>query len=109
MLYPEQYVLDQVWAGDANVDSIFDSADLVVVFRSGKYETGEEAGWDEGDWNRDGKFDSADLTLAFAQAGYEAGSRQASVIVVPEPQALPGVCLCFLYLVSLFRRQNVLG
>ncbi len=57
-------------AGDANGDGIFDSSDLVQVFRAGLYDTNLPADWASGDWNSDGVFDSGDLVLAFQQGNY---------------------------------------
>jgi hypothetical protein len=54
-----------VWAGDANIDGQFDSADLVLAFQHGKYETNAAAHWDQGDWNLDRRFNSTDLVSAF--------------------------------------------
>ena len=42
--------------GDTNLDGEFSSGDLVQVFVDGKYETNEEAGWEQGDWNGDHHF-----------------------------------------------------
>ena len=41
--------------GDSNLDGLFDSSDLVMVFRSGLYRGGIEvkANWESGDWNGD--------------------------------------------------------
>ena len=58
--------------GDANLDRVFDSSDLVRVFTAGQYDDGIEgnSSWATGDWNCDGEFDSADLVFAFQQGGY---------------------------------------
>ena len=60
--------------GDANLDGLFDSSDLVAVFQAGLYEDDlpGNAGWATGDWNCDGEFDSSDLVVAFLQAGFVA-------------------------------------
>lgn len=79
--------LRRTYFGDANLDGVFDSTDLVEVFASGEYESGEPAGWAQGDWDGNGLFDSSDLVLAFADGGYEQGPR-ASVAAVPEPGCL---------------------
>lgn len=58
--------------GDANLDGIFDSSDLVAIFQAGFYRdaaTGHDAvlgsaTWATGDWNCDGAFTSADLVAA---------------------------------------------
>jgi hypothetical protein len=56
--------------GDANLDGIFDSSDLVFIFQMGEYEDAISLNstWSDGDWNCDGEFSSADLVTAF-QAG----------------------------------------
>lgn len=70
------YLLDEILnvvPGDANLDGIFDSTDLVEVFRGGKYEddTVGNAGWADGDWNGDGEFNTADLVAAFSTGRYD--------------------------------------
>jgi hypothetical protein len=58
--------------GDANLDTIFNSADLVLAWQAGKYEdsVAGNSSWAEGDWNGDGDFNSADLVLAFQKGDY---------------------------------------
>ena len=70
--------------GDANLDGVFGSGDMVEVFIAGKYETEQDAGWGEGDWNSDGRFNTRDLVAAFQDGGYDQGSRP-NVVAVPEP------------------------
>ena len=60
-----------VWAGDANIDGRFDSADLVLTFQHGKYETESVAHWDQGDWNLDRRFNASDLVIAFQTGCYD--------------------------------------
>ena len=80
--------LKNTWIGDANLDGEFNSGDMVQVFVRGKYETGEDAGWEEGDWNGDTQFGSSDMVAAFAAGGYEKGKRPAvAVNAVPEPSS----------------------
>ncbi len=68
-------IFDQLGStyGDANLDRIFNSADLIAVFAQGLYEDGitKNAKWGDGDWNCDGEFDSADLIVAFQAGGYQ--------------------------------------
>ncbi len=78
--------LRKTWFGDANLDDEFNSGDLVQVFGAGKYETGENATWDEGDWNADLAFNSSDLVAAFGDGGYEQGPPPGAN-PVPEPSA----------------------
>ncbi len=81
--------------GDANLNDVFDSGDLVDVFVAGKYATGEMASWAEGDWDGDMLFDSGDLVLAFQDGGYVAAAAPATV---PEPSTLCllAVGICYL-------------
>ncbi|MEZ6120477.1 MAG: PKD domain-containing protein [Pirellulaceae bacterium] len=59
--------------GDANLDGEFSSSDLVQIFVSALFETGEQAQWPEGDWNGDGRFDTSDFVAAFQEGRYEQG------------------------------------
>ncbi|MCA9150762.1 MAG: hypothetical protein KDA92_15735, partial [Planctomycetales bacterium] len=79
--------LRKTWFGDADLNGVFDTGDMVLVFTKGKYETGEAATWEEGDWDADGVFSSGDLVAAFSDGGYEQGPRGA-VSAVPEPSGL---------------------
>lgn len=66
--------------GDANLDRIFNSTDLVTVFRNGQYEdqVAKNSGWADGDWNCDGDFTSTDLVDALKSGAYsEAAARDA--------------------------------
>jgi hypothetical protein len=69
-------------AGDSNLDGIFNSADLVAVFRAAKYEDAVplNTGWAEGDWNCDGDFTTRDLVDAFISGGYIAAARKANFV-----------------------------
>jgi hypothetical protein len=92
------------WIGDANLDLEFNSSDMVQVFAKGKYETGEDAKWEEGDWNGDLTFGSGDMVAAFAAGGYEQGKRPvAAVLGVPEPS---GLVLTWLAIVGLFTTRR---
>ena len=63
-------------AGDANLDGIFNSTDLVAVFTAAEYEDGIDGNstWAEGDWNCDGDFGTSDLVAAFQTATYVAAA-----------------------------------
>ncbi len=76
----DQYIHNIVGThyGDANLDGIFNSADLIKVFTANLYETGQRATWGQGDWNCDGKFDSSDLVEAFKDGGYSANATSKS-------------------------------
>jgi hypothetical protein len=65
--------------GDANVDRVFDSSDLVAVFQAGEYEDdiASNSTWSEGDWNCDGEFNTSDLVAAFQSGAYVGGARRA--------------------------------
>lgn len=67
------WVRNDTGPGDANFDHLFDSADLIAAFQSGKYETGSDANWNEGDWDCDGTFGSNDLIVAFQRGWYSPG------------------------------------
>ncbi|MCA9212479.1 MAG: lamin tail domain-containing protein [Planctomycetales bacterium] len=58
--------------GDANLDGVFNSSDLVLVFQAGQYEDPIEgnSGWASGDWNGDGEFSTSDLVAAFQTGMY---------------------------------------
>ena len=59
--------------GDANLDRLFDSEDLLTLLQAGEYEDGiaGNSTWAEGDWNGDGEADSNDIVLAFQTGLYE--------------------------------------
>ena len=80
----------------------FNSSDLVQVFASVKYETGEAAGWAEGDWDGSGLFDSSDMVAAFADGGYEQGVRP-DAVAVPEPMSVMLLVMGLIGL-AIFRR-----
>lgn len=89
----QAYWVEQImgtWFGDANLDGIFDSTDLVSVFQAGRYEDGVllNAGWASGDWDGNSEFDTSDLVVAFQSGGYNQGRRLALTgQPVPEPLA----------------------
>ena len=64
-------------AGDVNNDGVFDSSDLVDIFRVGEYEDELEdnSTFADGDWNGDGDFDSSDFVTAFRAGTYSAAAR----------------------------------
>ncbi|MCA9166381.1 MAG: hypothetical protein KDB23_01875 [Planctomycetales bacterium] len=69
--------LCRVNQGDANRDGVFNTTDLVDVFKPARYETGQRATWSEGDWNFDGLFESGDLVAALQGGLYETDRRVA--------------------------------
>ena len=90
--------LKHTWFGDANLDGVFNSSDMVSVFQAGQYEDAFEdnSGWATGDWNADGDFTTSDLVVAFQDGGYEQGPRVGVAAGVPEPSnillLLAGLC-----------------
>jgi hypothetical protein len=86
----------RTWYGDANLDSEFDSLDLVQLLQAGQYEDGvyHNSAWATGDWDADGEFGRSDLILALQDGGYGQGLR-AAVVAVPEPSALALVLVGF--------------
>lgn len=70
--------------GDSNLDGVFDSKDLVMVFDAGEYENqlSADSSWYNGDWNHDGEFNSADLVVAFDANRYSASSIAAAVDIL---------------------------
>ncbi|MEZ6119495.1 MAG: serine hydrolase [Pirellulaceae bacterium] len=58
--------------GDANLDGVVDSSDLVQIFRAGEYEDRAvgNSTWAEGDFDCDGEFTTSDLVKLFADGGY---------------------------------------
>ena len=99
--------LARTYAGDANLDGEFNTADLTSVFAAGQYEDGiaRNSTWSGGDWNGDGDFDSSDLVLALSQGGFEQGPRL-SAAPVPEPAALVVTVVAGLTLAFAHRRQR---
>ena len=67
--------------GDANLDGIFNSSDLVLIFQRGEYEDGVagNSGWEDGDWDGDGDFTTRDFVFAFRDGGYVKASKPARV------------------------------
>ena len=70
-------ILDTVY-GDANLDGVFNSQDIVQIFQFGQYEDDVigNSGWAAGDWNGDGEVESQDLVLAFQFGTYELAARR---------------------------------
>ena len=73
--------------GDSNLDGIFNSSDLVKIFRAGEYEddTLNNSTWSEGDWNGDGDFTTADLVAAFRAGAYVRASTSDFKRAIPLP------------------------
>ena len=74
--------------GDANLDGVFNSSDLVLVFQAGEYEDGQplNSSWATGDWDCDGDFGTSDLVLsfqAFQPQGVRADSSSIAAALAP--------------------------
>jgi hypothetical protein len=69
---------DSRGAGDANLDGVFNSRDLVVIFQAGEYEDRipGNSTWSDGDWDGDGDFTSSDLVQAFQTGKYSHAARR---------------------------------
>jgi len=77
------YLLTIGWnttVGDANLDGVFNSTDLVQIFIASRYEEDTEATWSQGDWNCDGRFDSGDLVAAFLRGNYSSNAKRIMVM-----------------------------
>jgi hypothetical protein len=98
------HVFADTFFGDANLDSEFNTSDLVAVFIAGEYEDTIEGNstWSTGDWNGDGEFNTSDLVLAFQDGGYGKGP-QDGANVVPEPSI---ECLLSLAGISVLIRKR---
>ncbi|MCA9199717.1 MAG: PEP-CTERM sorting domain-containing protein, partial [Planctomycetales bacterium] len=93
--------------GDVNLDGVFNSADLILLFQTSEYESGKPATWVTGDWNGDCKFDSSDLLLAFQEGCYDAESSHVLASVVPEPNGLiPTLMTCLGWALRRRKRRN---
>ena len=71
--------------GDANLDGVFNSGDLVSVFQAGEYEDATDGNsmWEEGDWNCDGDFTSRDIVRAFQFGGYSKEAATQPLLGIP--------------------------
>ena len=78
--------LKQTYQGDANFDLRFTELDFVTVFVTGKYLTGQDAGWSDGDSDGNGRFDEQNLVRVFVVGDFLKSSRGA-VATVPEPSS----------------------
>ena len=76
------------YIGDANLDGMFSTRDLIDVLVAGLYEDeiANNATWATGDWNGDGDFATSDFVLALQSGGFGQGPRTlARSAAVPEP------------------------
>jgi hypothetical protein len=58
--------------GDANLDGVFDSSDLVLIFQAAEFEDDRigNSTWQTGDWNCDGEFTTGDLAFAWQRSRF---------------------------------------
>ena len=63
--------------GDSNLDGIYNSSDLVLVFRAGQYEDNValNSTWQTGDWDCDGDFGTSDLVFSFQRSTFSRAAR----------------------------------
>lgn len=90
--------------GDSNLDRVFNSSDLIIVFQAAEYEDGlaRNSTWTTGDWNGDREFDSGDIVFAFQTGGYRLNA-------TPHPHFVPEPNICLWTLLSfcfLLRTQS---
>ncbi|MCA9217450.1 MAG: hypothetical protein KDB27_30490 [Planctomycetales bacterium] len=88
--------------GDANLDGLFNSSDLVLVSQAAEYRDDIEGNstWRTGDWDGDLEFDSGDLLIAFKTGRYEQGQ----ALLVPEPNF--AVALAFISIARFHRLRQ---
>ena len=99
--------LKQTYFGDANLDGVFDSLDLVRMFQSAEYEDDVtlNSTWADGDFDGDGDFTSRDLVAAFRDGGYEQGPRK-QMMAVPEPTSVVMLITALIGLTTIRRRNE---
>jgi hypothetical protein len=99
--------LKGTWFGDANLDGLFNTSDLITVLAAGQFEDNiaDNSTWATGDWDADGDATTGDLVVALADGGFEAGPRPA-VAAVPEPATIV-LCWLGLCLACLDRRRRI--
>lgn len=95
------------YVGDVDLDGIFGTHDLVLVFQAAEFEDDivGNSTWATGDWDQDGEFNSSDFVFAFNNNGCFDGNchgpRPALSHSVPEPRFPP--CVLFACLLGLRR------
>jgi hypothetical protein len=95
------------WYGDANLDGLFETDDLVQIFAGGQYEdsVADNSNWESGDFDGDRDFTTTDLVFAFQDGGYRRGPR-AAVWPVPEPAGCGSFLLLALCAVRSARKSR---
>jgi hypothetical protein len=74
--------------GDANLNGVFNTGDLVHVFQAGEYDDGIVGNslWDTGDWDGDLEFASGDLVVALSTGAFMGNPR---LPPHPGPKSVP--------------------
>ncbi|MCA9217191.1 MAG: hypothetical protein KDB27_29180 [Planctomycetales bacterium] len=77
-----EHLENETLVGDANLDGVFDSQDLVTIFQANEYrdDIPDNSTWSEGDWTCDGDFDTDDLVAAFQAGRYELPAAAAAAV-----------------------------
>jgi len=83
---------EDVSVGDADLDGVFNSSDLVALFQLDYFETSAEADWSTGDFNGDRRFSTKDLVMAFVAGDFDRSSGP-DVRTVPEPSTIGSVII----------------
>lgn len=95
--------------GDANMDGVVNTLDLVMISSSGKFGSGQSSFWWEGDFNYDGLVNSLDLVAVSAAGVWGMGSYlPTGMASVPEPASL-GLAVVGGALAMLVRRRRSHG
>ncbi|MCA9152298.1 MAG: hypothetical protein KDA92_23510, partial [Planctomycetales bacterium] len=84
---------EEAEAGDANLDRLFNTTDILTMFQAGKYETTIPATWADGDFNDDALFESGDLVVALQSGNYEQPVAALAAAAIDEVESIAGVVL----------------
>jgi hypothetical protein len=99
--------ISETYFGDASLNGVFNTGDLVHVFKAGEYEDSvvDNSGWEEGDWDGDADFSTSDLVLAFSTGAFEGKPRLThdKPNGVPEPSGCVILTLSCLGLMTMHR------
>ena len=98
--------LKNTFFGDSNLDQLFDSRDVILVFQADQFEDEiiGNSSWETGDWDGDFEFTTSDLILAFREDSFEKGPRMS--FVVPEPTNVGMIVFWGSILVSRWRNSK---
>lgn len=97
--------------GDTNIDGVVDVLDAANFAAAGKFDSGSPATWNQGDFTYDGMVDVLDAadfmsTNLFDAGPYAPQGSSAAVAAVPEPTALPLICLAACAALHGWRRRR---